>query len=170
MVMFAPSVIPTLALSEPVTISYFARAELVILAPENASFECANNDLPAQIEINEDTAGVAAASFPTSLLDRPELPEPSVSVRRGTEIVPELVDRVPTRLRISDWSITTSGNIDFCVGLATLKVIGGSLNVFANLGRYEGSVISSDSVLQDVDIQYEVKDFRLMPEASFVGM
>ena len=48
-VMLAPFVIPTLALSEPVTIGYSARIDLAMLAPENASFECANNDLPADL-------------------------------------------------------------------------------------------------------------------------
>jgi len=163
MFMVAPLIIPTLALSEPVTIDYFARVELVMHAPENASFECASNDRPAQLEITEDMPAVIGTYIPTSFLALPEPPEPSVRTWRGTELIPERVSRIPTRSTNFDWNITTFGNIDFCVGPATLKVVGGSLNVFANLGQYEASVISSDNVLQDLDIEYAVNVSNMNP-------
>jgi len=156
MVMFAPFVIATLAQSEPVTIGYSSHVELVMLTPENASFVCAGSDRPAQLEINEDSPGVVSTNFPLSLRDGPEGALPSVGVRRGTELIRQRVSTLPNLLRNNNWNITVSGKIDFCVGPATLRVVGGRLNVFANLGRYEGSIISSDNVLEDLDISYAV--------------
>ena len=154
MFMVTPLIIPTLALSEPVTIEYSSRAELVMLAPENASFECTSDDRPAQLEITEDMWGSVATNFPTTFLDQSELPESNVRIRYGNELVPERAISLRNRLRNNHWNTTTSGIIDFCVGPAILKVVGGSLNIFANLGQYEASVISSDNVLKDLDIEY----------------
>ena len=157
MVMFAPFVLPTLAQSEPVTIGYSSRVELVMLAPENASFECAGSDRAAQLEINDEPQwGEITTNFPMSLRVGPEGSQPSVGVWRGTEFVRQRVSTGPHLLRNNNWNITVSGKIDFCVGPATLKVVGGRLNVFANLGLYEGSIISSDNVLEDLDIGYVV--------------
>lgn len=138
------------------TISYFARVGLSLLSPEEVSFECFDNDIPAQIGITEDTPGVTKVNFPTSFLDRPEPPEPSVTLRRGIEVVPERADRTPIRLRDSDWNVRATGNIGFCVGPATLKVMRGSLNVSANLGQYHANILSTDNVLQDLRIGYDV--------------
>ena len=152
MLMLAALITPTLALSEPVTLGYFARVELVMIGSENTSFVCANNDLPAQIEIDEDSIGMTSVNFPVSLLDRPTPPQ--IRVRRGVELVPERIDRTLTGFT-NDWRMTVAGNINLCVGPATLQVIEGSLDVFARLGQYEANIISSNEVLQDLDISYE---------------
>lgn len=145
---------PTWARSEPLTLGYWARVELNMLDLESAAFECSNNDLPAQIEINDDTFGTVFTNFPTSLLNRPE--PPSIIVRRGTELVPGRVDRTPVWLRDSDWSMRTAGIINFCIGPATLNVAQGSLNVVAELGQYQGEILDSNNVLQDLSIEYVV--------------
>jgi len=127
-----------------------------MLAPENVSFECAGSDRPAQLEITEDMSGSISTNFPTTFLDRLAPSQPSVRTWSGTQFVQERVNRRPPGLRNDHWNITIFGNINLCVGLASLKVVGGSLNIFANSGRYEASVISSDNVLQDLDIGYSV--------------
>ena len=152
MLMLAALIMPTLALSEPVTLGYFARVELVMIGSENASFVCANNDLPAQIEIDEDTFGSTSANFPASLLDRPT--PPHISVRRGVELIPERIDGTLTDFT-NDWHMTVAGNINLCIGQATLQVIEGRLDVFALLGQYEANIISSNDLLQDLNINYE---------------
>lgn len=152
MFMLAALIMPTLALSEPVTLGYFARVELVMIGSENASFGCANNDLPAQIEIDEDTFGSTSANFPASLLDRPT--PPHISVRRGVELIPERIDGTLTDFT-NDWRMTVAGNLNFCVGPATLQVMDGSLDIFARLGQYEANIFSSNDMLQDLNISYE---------------
>lgn len=150
----APFFVPTLTRSEPVTLGYWARVELIMLDLEKSTFECSNDDLPAQIEIGEDTFGTVYANFPTSLLNRSE--QPGISVTRGLVRVPERVYRMPIRLRNDDWSMRIAGTIGFCIGPATLKVMQGSLDVFAQLGQYEGSILTSDNVLRDLNIEYDV--------------
>ena len=150
--MVAMIIMPTLALSEPVTLGYFARVELVMIDAEKAHFECVNNDLPARVEIDESTFGSTYADFPLAFLNRPMPPQ--IGVRRWGELVPERADRTLNRFT-NDWHMTVAGVIDFCVGPATLQVMQGRLDVFAQLGHYEGNIFSSDDVLQDLDIKYE---------------
>jgi hypothetical protein len=150
-----PLFMPTLARSEPVTLGYWARVQFDMLNPEAAEFECTYNDVPARIEIDDDTLGTILANFPTSLLDRPES-SPLVTLRRGTEVVPELVDRTPIRARDDEWSMRIIGIIDFCIGPMTLIVMQGRLNVFAELGQYQAEILSSDNLLEDLNIEYDV--------------
>ncbi|MDO6592092.1 hypothetical protein [Loktanella sp. D2R18] len=125
-----------------------------MLDKENASFECTGNDVPAQIEVNQDTPVLISANFPTSLLGQPETP--SITVRRGAEVLPERVDRTLTGFRNDDWSMTVTGKINFCVGPARLQVMQGNFDVSAHLGKYTGDILSTDTVRQGLHIEYKV--------------
>ena len=158
-IMVSICVIPTLATSEPVTLGYFASVELEAIGAQNAGFECAINDFPAELEINEDTVGIISTNFPPAFLDRP------ITIRRGGELVPETADQTLTEAT-NDWHMTVSGRIGFCVGAATLQVMQGNLEVFAQLGQFEATVLSADDVLQDLQIKYETNAAG-QPQAHF---
>ncbi|MEP3638118.1 MAG: hypothetical protein ABJN14_12770 [Paracoccaceae bacterium] len=172
MMFFAPFLIATQALS--VQLNYSSnRVELVMLDPDNATFECAYNDLPAQIEINENTPANVLLGFRDSVF------VPHIVVRRGGKRITRsalddkaisgfdsapILDSEGPEISPDDWKLTVSGELDICVGLATLKVMHGSLDIFLQIRQYEAHLVNIDDVLKDLhDIRYAVNPSGFLP-------
>ncbi|MEP3847541.1 MAG: hypothetical protein ABJM43_19515 [Paracoccaceae bacterium] len=176
MMFFAPFLIATQALS--VQLNYSSnRVELVMLDPDNATFECAYNDLPAQIEINENTPANVLLGFRDSVFV-PEKPTHIVVTRGGTKSTRSalddkaisgfdsapILDSEGFEISPDDWKLTVSGELDICVGLATLKVMHGSLDIFLQIRQYEAHLVNTDDVLKDLhDIRYAVNPSGFLP-------
>ncbi|MEO9517249.1 MAG: hypothetical protein ABJH45_05490 [Paracoccaceae bacterium] len=168
MMFFAPFLIATQALS--VQLNYSSnRVELVMLDPDNATFECAYNDLAAQIEINENTPANVFLGFLDSVFV-PDKPTHIVVTRGGTKSTRAALDDkaisgfdsapvvASEGLKISpdDWKLTVSGEMDVCVGLATLKVMRGSLDISVQIRQYEARLVNTDDVLKDLEMRFIV--------------
>ncbi|WP_037293215.1 hypothetical protein [Roseobacter sp. CCS2] len=182
MTVFASCLTATQALS--VQVSYFGDSvALVMLDPEAAAFECAYNDLPAQIEINEDTRAEVRISFVSALFGYEEPPQAVVESgtevveRRGTDSVrvrvqdnSSGVDPEPTSqdadrptLLPDEWHVTVTGEIDFCVGLATLKIMDGNLDVRVQVGQYEAHILHTEDMPGDLRVLYQTDLSNLDP-------
>ncbi len=175
MIAFVTCLTATQALS--LNVSYVGHGvELVVLDPVTATFECAYNDLPAKVEINDDTFAEISISFELPLFDF-EVPlqllaEPGTRIveRRGTDTVialfqdqpsgidPSSIDKEADRPALSpdEWHMAMTAELDVCVGQGTLQIIHGNLDVVMQVGQYKAHILHTSNVPEDLRVRYQI--------------
>jgi len=174
--------------AQSVSVKYSSDSiELIMLDPKAAPFGCAYNDLPAHIEINEDTRAAASIRFESSLFGFQAPPQElaekraEVTVRRGVDTMrvrvqkrPVGVDPKPARESIvrtaltqDEWHVVFTGQMKVCVGPGTLQVMAVDLDVLLQIGQYEGQIFITENTPEDLRLRYDIDLSKPKPQSLF---